>query len=60
MIAVMHILLPKDLLLLQAEIIEIQHLKKCSFIACISKINNVLIDNVEDLDAVMPTLSVTN
>ena len=56
----MHILLPKDLLLLQAEIIEIQHLKKCSFIACISKINNVLIDNVEDLDAVMPTLSVTN
>ena len=30
------------------------------FISCISKVNNVLIDNAEDLDIVMPMYNLTD
>ena len=30
------------------------------FISCISKVNNTLIDNVEDLDVVMPMYNLTD
>ena len=37
------------------DIIEIKYSKNnAQFIKCISKINNVLVDNAEDLDIVMP------
>ena len=56
----MHILLSKELLLLKEMIIEVKKNRSLAFknnapfINCISKINNVLIDNTEDLDVVMP------
>ena len=54
----MHILLPKELLLLQDQN-NVAYDEKLAFkyyapfISCISKINNTLIDNSEDLDLVM-------
>ena len=60
MILFMHILLLKEILLLQNQIMqkEIKQFKtfknNAPFINCISKINDVKIDNAEDLDVVMP------
>ena len=53
----MHILLSKKLLLLQEQITENRSLafkNNAPFISCISKINNELTDNAEDLDFPMP------
>ena len=55
----MHISLLKELLLFKQQITDGYNrnliLKNnAPFINCISKINNVLIDNAEDLDVVMP------
>ena len=58
----MHILLLKELLLLQKQTIRFIDIRNrfsafknnTPFTNCISKINNVLIDNAEDLDIVMP------
>ena len=58
----MHILLLKELLLLQIQIRmpnnaydkKIAFKNNAPFISCISKNNNTLIDNAEDLDIVMP------
>ena len=56
----MHILLPKELLLLKEKIIEIEKNRSLAFknnapfISSISKINNAVIDNAEDLAIVMP------
>ena len=59
----MHILLLKELLLLKKtngrEIIDIKNRfltfkNDEPFSNCISRVNNVLIENVEDLDLVMP------
>ena len=57
----MRILLLKELLLLQRMLIEndvrnrsLVFKNNAPFTNCISKINNVLIDNAEDLDIVMP------
>ena len=59
MISVMHVMLLKELLLLR-EIIKKPRKNRslalkdiAAFISCISKINNVLINNAEDLDIVM-------
>ena len=58
----MHILLLKELLMLQIQI-RIRIDKKLDFksnaaiISCISKINNKLIDDAEDLDIVTPMSS---
>ena len=59
MILVMQILLLKELLLLHIQIImrmakKVAFKSNAPFISCISKINNTLIDNSEDLDVVMP------
>ena len=54
----MHILLLKELLLLQIQVNAYE--KKLAlknnapFTSCISKVNNALIDNAEDLHIVMP------
>ena len=55
MILVAHILFLKEVLLLEI-LIMMRMTKKnnASFISCISKISNTLIDNAEDLDIVMP------
>ena len=53
----MHILLLKELLLSQICIIirkKLSFKNNASFISCISKVNNTLIDDTEDLDIVMP------
>ena len=55
----MHILLLNELLLLKnpdnaAYDKKLAFKNNAPFISCISKINNALIDNVEDLDIVMP------
>ena len=59
MILVMHILLLKELLLLQEQIIRVEKRplafrNNAPFISCVSKIKNTLIDNAEDLDVAMP------
>ena len=56
----MHILLLKELLLLQEQIIRFKKRplvfkNNAPFISCITKIKNTLIDNAEDLDVAMPT-----
>ena len=50
----MHILLLKEKLLLQIEIMKLAFKNNAPFTSRISKINNTLIDNAEDLDVVMP------
>ena len=59
MILVMHILLLKELLLLQEQIIGVekiglQHLKIAPFIRYISKINDMPTDNAEEFHVAMP------
>ena len=59
MILVIRILLRKELLLLQNQIMQNEtkelHIKtNVPFINCIPKINCVQIDNADDLDVVMP------
>ena len=56
----MSILSLKELLMLQGKITETESLalkNNAPFIGCISKIDNVLIDNAEDIDIVMPIYS---
>ena len=55
----MHILLLKEILLFKEQIIEIKNRplafkNNTPFISCISKINDVLIENAEGLHVVMP------
>ena len=55
----MRILLLKELLLLQEQIIRVEKRplafrNNAPFISCVSKIKNTLIDNAEDLDVAMP------
>ena len=47
----MRVLLVKELLLLKIQML--QHMSNAPFISSISKLNNTLIDNAEDLDTVM-------
>ena len=46
----MHILLLKEKLLLQIQIMKLAFKNNAPFTSRISKINNALIDNAEDLD----------
>ena len=52
--SVMHILLSNELLLLQNQIKKRAFKNNAPFTSCITKINNTLNDNAEDLDIVMP------
>ena len=63
-ISAVHILLLKDILMLHIQAQQIKMLLHMTrnwfaFISCISKINNALIDNAEDLAIVMPIYSLT-